>query len=112
MRSARGVAGYLLSYHHTVFVVAIFLFHMHLAALTMPFPPSDIITSVILLLHLCLRFAMMLRLNLFSNHLRVRLLDTKLPFVMMMPALIFVLQFFGVATQHQHAFFDVRIFNS
>ena len=46
------------------------LFHIHLAALTVPFPPSDIITSVILLLHLCLRFAiMMLRLNLFSNQL-------------------------------------------
>jgi len=91
MHSACGTAGHLLGYHHTVFLVAIFLFQMHLAALPVPFPPSDKITSVILLLHLCLRFAMMLRLNLFFNHLRVKLLDTKLLFVMTIPILISVL---------------------
>ena len=90
MHSACGTAGHLLGYHHTVFLVAIFLFQMHLAALPVPFPPSDKITSVILLLHLCLRFAMMLRLNLFSYHLRAKLLNIKLPIVMMMPVLISV----------------------
>jgi len=69
MLSACGMAVHILGYHHTVFVVAIFLFYMHLAALSVPFPPSDITISVMLLLHLCLRFAMILRLNLFSNHL-------------------------------------------
>ena len=49
--SACGTAGCLLDYHHIVFVVPIFQFHMHLVALTVPFPPSDIITFVILLLH-------------------------------------------------------------
>jgi len=42
----------------------------------LPFLPSDIITSVILLLHLCLRFVMMLRLSLFFNHLQAKLLET------------------------------------
>ena len=91
----------LLNYHHIVYVVLIFQFHMHLVALTVPFPPSDIITFMILLLHLCLKFVMMLRLNLFFNHLQVRLLDTKLLFVKMMPALISML-LFGVLDINQH----------
>ena len=60
------------------------------------------IDTLILLLHLCLRFAIMLRLKLFSNHLRVKLLDTKLPFVMMMPVLISVLLVFKVLDINMH----------
>ena len=96
------MAGHVLGYHHTVFVVAIFPFHIHLAALTVPFLSFDIIKSVISLLHSCLRFAMMLRLNLFFNHLRAKLLDTKLPFVKMIPIFISVLLVFGVLDINMH----------
>ena len=59
-------------------------------------------------LHLRLRVVMMLRLNLFFNHLRVKLLDKKTADDACVD--ICAAGFWG--TRHQHAFFDIRVFNS
>jgi len=91
MHSACGMVGHLLGYHLTVFVVVIFQFPTRLAAVTVHSPPSEITTSVILLLLSCLRFVMMLRLNLLFNHLQAKLLGIRLQFVKMIPILISVL---------------------
>jgi len=105
------MVGFLLGFHLTVFVVVIFQHLMHLIAPMVFFLPSDITTSVTLLHHFFLKFVMMLRLNIIINHFLERILDTRLQFVMIMPVLIATLLVFG-GNCHQHAFFDVCVFNS
>jgi len=97
-----GMVGHLLGRHLTVFVVANFQPHMHLAACTEPFLPSDITISVILLPHFCQKFVIMLRLNLTSSLSQVKNLDIRLQCVMMMLVSIFVLLAFGVHASKLH----------
>jgi len=100
------MAGLLLGYHLTVFVVVIFQHPMHLAVPMVLFLPSDIAKSVTLLLRYSPKFVMMSRLNVISNHSRRKY--TGLQFVMMMSTLISILG----NNCHQHALFDTCVFNS
>ena len=104
MLFAWGMVGHLLGCYLTVFVVANFWLHMHLAARMEPFLPSDITMSVILFLlpYFCWKFIIMLRLNLTTSHSQVKNLDIGLQCVMMMLVPIFILLAFGVLASKMH----------
>jgi len=83
------IVGHFLGYLLIMFAAVIFQFLMHLAALMVPFLPSDIMTLVILLHLSCMRFVTMLGWTLYPTTYQREYCQQ---FVLMMLALIFALR--------------------